>query len=136
MSRQYITVEGAPGAVDVQTALTAFGGETPSRTVDEGRSHLGEIWVTASYDIDTAGDNGGFVLRLSGKGIPDGEVDFILPTVSHMSEGTSVGGTAPAPVQVLEVDVDVKALKDITIEVMAVGDDVLLGWVGITLVIE
>ncbi len=133
---QYITVEGEAGAVNVLTALTTFGAETPSRTVDEGGSHLGEIWVAMSADIDTAGDRVGIVLRLSGKGMPDGEVDLILPTVGHVSEGTSVGGSYHSPVQILAVDLAVNALKDITIEVALVGDDVGLAWVGITLVIE
>ncbi len=136
MGAQYITVEGEAGAVNVLTALTTFGTETPSRTVDEGRSHLSEIWVSNSIDLDTATDRVGVVLRLSGKGMPDGEVDFILPTISHASEGTSVGGTTSSPVQILPVDLDVNALKDITVEVAMVGDDVGLAWIGITLVIE
>lgn len=133
---EYRTVEGALGAVDTLTNLTTFGGETgvgPIK-VPANTSRLVEFWQAVSLDVDTAGDNGNVVLRLSGKGMAQGDQDFALNTVTHASEGTSVGGTAHSPVQVMPVALAVVPNENITVSVMATGDDVLLGTVAITLV--
>lgn len=133
---EYRSVEGAFGAVDVLTSLTTFGGETgvgPIKVPADAR-RLVEIWSANSIDIDTAGDNGNIMLRLSGKGMAQGDQDFTLGTLHHASEGTSVGGTANSPVQILPVDIQVTPNENITVQVMATGDDVLLGTAGITLV--
>ena len=130
---EYITVEGELGAVDVLTALTAFGGETPSRTVPKGRSKIVELWVACTLQTDTDTDRAGCVLRLSGKGMVDGEQDFSLASAFH--EGTAVDAVSQ-PSEIKPVDLDVTELKDITIEAMAVGDDVARGHVEITLVFQ
>lgn len=133
---EYRSVEGAFGAVDTLTNLTTFGGETsvgPIK-VPANASRLVEIWSANSIDIDTAGDNGNVMLRLSGKGMAQGDQDFVLGTLHHASEGTSVGGTAASPVQILPVELEVVPNETINVAAMVTGDTVLLGTQGITLV--
>ena len=130
---EYITVEGELGAVDVLTALTTFGGETPSRTVPKGRSQIVELWVACTLQVDTDTDRVGCILRLSGKGMVDGEQDFAL--ASGYAEGAGAQAISQ-PSEIKAVELAVTELKDITIEVAAVGDDVARGHVEITLVFK
>ena len=93
MGLEYRTVEGALGAVDVLTGLTTFAGETgvgPIK-VPEGRRKIVEIWVAAQMQIDTDTDVVAMVLRLSGKGMAQGEQDFILSNGYHEGTGAEVG---------------------------------------------
>ncbi len=130
---QYRTVEGEPGAVNVLTALTTFGGETavgPIK-VPAGVSKLVEIWAAVGSGPDTALETGATVLRLSGKGMRNGDEDFILAVV-----GNSITSTAnwPSPTRILPVDLDVVANENIAVQIAVTNADVLLGTTGITLV--
>ncbi len=130
---EYRTVEGEPGAVNVLTGLTTFAGETgvgPIK-VPDGKRKLVEIWAAVGSGPDTALETGATVLRLSGKGMAQGEQDFILGAV-----GNSITSTAnqPAPATIYPVDIPVTPNENITVQIAVTNADVLLGTTGITLV--
>ncbi len=130
---EYRTVEGEPGAVNVLTGLTTFGGETgvgPIK-VPANRRKLVEIWAAVGSGPDTALETGATILRLSGKGMKSGDQDFILSAV-----GNSVTATAAraVPAIIYPVDVDVTPNENITVQIAVTNADVLLGTSGITLV--
>ncbi len=130
---QYRTVEGEPGAVNVLTALTTFGGETavgPIK-VPAGASRLVEIWAAVGSGPDTALESGATILRLTGKGMRNGDEDFILAVVGNSITSTA---TWPSPVSILPVDLEVVANENIAVQIAVTNADVLLGTTGITLV--
>ncbi len=130
---QYRTVEGEPGAVNVLTALTTFGGEAAAGPikVPADVSKLVEIWAAVGSGPDTALETGATILRLSGKGMRNGDEDFILAVV-----GNSITSTAnwPSPARILPVDLEVVANENIAVQIAVTNADVLLGTTGITLV--
>ncbi len=132
MPADYRTVEGEPGAVNVLTNLTTFGGETtgPIKVPDNKRK-LAEIWVACGSGPDTALETGATILRLSGKGMAEGDQDFIIAAV-----GNSVTATAAKsePARVYKVDIAVKPNENINVSIAVTNADVLLGTTGITLV--
>ncbi len=132
MPADYRTVEGEPGAVNVLTNLTTFGGETtgPIKVPDNKRK-LSEIWVACGSGPDTALETGATILRLSGKGMAEGDQDFIIAAV-----GNSVTATAAKsePARIYEVDIAVKPNENINVAIAVTNADVLLGTTGITLV--
>ncbi len=130
---EYRTVEGEPGAVNVLTNLTTFGGETgvgPVKVPADTR-RLVEIWSAVGSGPDTALETGATILRLSGKGMANGDQDFILAVV-----GNSITSTAnwPSPVKILAVDISVVPNENINVAIAVTNADVLLGTTGITLV--
>ncbi len=130
---EYRTVEGEPGAVNVLTGLTTFGGETgvgPIKVPATTRK-LVEIWAAIGSGPDTALETGATILRLSGKGMKGGDQDFILAAV-----GNSVTATAAKsePAIIYPVDIDVTPNENITVQIAVTNADVLLGTSGITLV--
>ncbi len=130
---QYRTVEGEPGALNALTGLTTFGGETgvgPIKVPANVRK-LVEIWAAVGSGPDTALETGATILRLSGKGMTQGEQDFILGVV-----GNSITSTAnqPAPARIYPVDITVTPNENITVQIAVTNADVLLGTTGITLV--
>lgn len=129
---EYRTVEGELGAVNVLTGLTTFGTETAVGPVKvpAAASAITEIWSAFGAHVDTAGDNAAVVLRLSGKGMAQGDQDFIL---SGAGGGVTNTGSVVDPAHIYPVDIPVVANETITVQVMAVGDDVLIGTQGITL---
>ena len=131
MGYEYRTVEGEVGAVNTLTALTSFGAETTGPIqVPVGKTKIIEIWSATSLQVDTDTDRVGCVLRLSGKGLPQGEQDF--PLYSGYAEGTGAQAVGH-PVKILPVDLDCVSPESITVEVAAVGDDVARGHVEIGL---
>jgi len=128
---EYKTVEGEAGAVNVLTNLTTFGSETAGPVkVPEGARKIRELWVACGIHSDTAGDQGAIVLRLTGKGILSAPQDFVI---AGAGGGVTDTGTQNPMAQVYPVDIDVKPNEDITVQAAAVGDDVLVATVGITL---
>ncbi len=130
---QYRTVEGEPGAVNVFTALTTFGGETavgPIK-VPAGVSKLVEIWAAVGSSSDTAGELGATVLRLTGKGMRNGDEDFALASLGSGVTSTSDFGNAA---RIYPVDIDVVANENIAVQIAVTNSDVLLGSTAITLV--
>ncbi len=132
MPADYRTVEGEPGAVNVLTNLTTFGGETTGPIkVPDNKRRLAEIWVACGSGPDTALETGATILRLSGKGMAEGDQDFIIAAV-----GNSVTATAAKsePARVYKVDIAVKPNENINVAIAVTNADVLLGTTGITLV--
>ena len=130
---EYRSVEGEVGAVNVLTGLTTFGGETgvgPIK-VPAASSRLVEIWVGNSVGPDTAGENGATLLRLSGKGMAQGDQDFVI---GGSSTGVTATGSQTTPAAIMAVDIAVTPNENITVQVMVVNSAVLVGNVGITLV--
>lgn len=130
---EYRTVEGEPGAVNVLTNLTTFAGETgvgPIKVPADTR-RLVEIWASVGSGPDTALETGATVLRLSGKGMAQGDQDFILSSV-----GNSVTATAAraVPAEIYPVDIAVIPNENINVAIAVTNADVLLGTSGITLV--
>lgn len=130
---QYRTVEGEPGAVNTLTELTTFAGETgvgPIK-VPADVSKLVEIWAAVGSGPDTALETGATVLRLTGKGMKNGEEDFILASVRNSVTATAaLSGEAI----IYPVDLEVVANENITVRIAVTNADVLLGTTGITLV--
>ncbi len=130
---QYRTVEGEPGAVNVLTNLTTFGGETavgPIK-VPADVSKLVEIWAAVGTGPDTAGETGATVLRLSGKGMRNGDEDFAL---SAVATGVTATSSESVPATIYPVDLEVVANENINVAIAVTNSDVLLGTTAITLV--
>lgn len=130
---EYRTVEGEVGAVNVLTSLTTFGAETgvgPIKVPADSR-RLVEIWVGNSVGPDTAGENGASLLRLSGKGMAQGDQDFII---GGSSTGVTATGSQTTPATIYPVDIAVTPNENITVQVMVTNSDVMLGNIGTTLV--
>lgn len=130
---EYRTVEGEAGAVNVLTNLTTFGGETsvgPIK-VPANASRMVEIWVGNSVGPDTAGENGATLLRLSGKGMAQGDQDFVI---GGSSTGVTATGSQTTPAAIMPVDISVTPNENINVAIMVVNSTVLIGNVGITLV--
>lgn len=129
---EYRSVEGELGAVDTLTELTSFGGETTGPVkVPADKRRLVELWVSVALQVDTDTDRVGAELRLSGKGMALGEQDFTLAAGYH--EGTGAQALS-FPAQIYPVDLVVTPNENITVQVMATGDTVARGHIGITLV--
>lgn len=130
---EYRTVEGEPGAVDVLTALTTFGGETgvgPIK-VPANAGRLVEIWATVAISPDQVAESGNCLLRLSGKGMGSGDQDFCI---GGTAGGASTAAAFVTPAQILAVDIPVTPNENIAVQVAVTDADVVLGTVGITLV--
>lgn len=130
---EYRTVEGEPGAVDVLTNLTTFGGETavgPIK-VPADSSRLAEIWSSLAIGPDTALESGNIILRLSGKGMAQGDQDFVLGGVAG---GVTATGTTIKDARVFPVDLVVTPNETINVAVAPTDAAVIIGTVGITLV--
>ena len=136
MGKQYRTVEGElSGTVNTVVNLTTFGAETgvgPVK-VPSGAQKISEIWAAVGATVDTAADSSAYLLRLSGKGMLDGDQDFILGAVGG---GVTNTGTAWAPAQKYPVDIGVKANEFITVATQYTGSTIPANTGGITLVFE
>ncbi len=131
---EYRTVEGEPGAVNVLAELTTFAGETGVGpiVVPANVSKLVEIWAAVGSGPDTALETGGTVLRLSGKGMTNGDQDFGLGAVANSVTATAARGV---PARIYPVDIDVTGGGEkITVQIAVTNADVLLGTTVITLV--
>ncbi len=130
---EYRTVEGEPGAVNVLTNLTTFGGEAGAGPikVPADKSRLVEIWAAVGSGPDTALEVGATILRLSGKGMRNGDEDFVIAAVRNSVTATAaVSGEAI----IYPVDIGVVPNENINVAIAVTNDDVLLGTTGITLV--
>ena len=131
---QYRTVEGE-GSATANTVinLTTFGAETavgPIK-VPAGASKIRQMWVAVGIDVDTAGDSVSWLLRLSGKGMRDGDQDFIL--AAGGGGVTNTGNYGDISKQI-DVDINVVANETITVAVQYTGDTTGAVTEGITLV--
>lgn len=116
---EYRTVEGLVSTVDTLTALTTFGAETavgPIK-VPAGASRIVEIWATIAAEIEDS-EVHSYVLRLSGKGMTQGDQDFGLG--AGAGNGTIVLGTALMAV-IYPVDLSVVANETISVQAMVAG---------------
>lgn len=131
---QYRTVEGELSAtVNTPANLTTFGAETavgPIK-VPANVSRLVELWIAATVDIDTAGDSAAIIMRLSGKGMKEGDQDFV---VAAGGSGVTSTGTPNAMVQKYTVDLAVVPNETINVAAQYVGDTVGVQTMGVTLV--
>jgi hypothetical protein len=130
---EYRTVEGEPGAVNVLTNLTTFGAETgvgPIK-VPAGSQRLAEFWVGGAVGNDTAGETGSILMRLSGKGMTQGDQDF---TIGGAGGGVTSTGSYAEPATIYPIRLIVTPNENINVAVMVTDADVLLGTVSITLV--
>ena len=133
---QYRTVEGEGSATaNTLTALTTFGAETAVGPVKvpAGASRLVELWVAIGVDVDTAGDSVGFILRLSGKGMKDGDQDFIIGAGGG---GVTNTGNAAMMAQVYQVELAVVANETINVQAAYTGDTTGAVTEGVTLVFK
>ncbi len=131
---EYRTVEGEPGAVNVLTELTTFGGETGVGpiVVPSNTRKLVEIWAAVGSGPDTALETGATILRLSGKGMTGGDQDFGLGAVGNSVTATAARGV---PARIYPVDIQVTGGGEkITVQIAVTNADVLLGTTVITLV--
>ncbi len=131
---EYRTVEGEPGAVNVLTELTTFGGETGVGpvVVPSNTRKLVEIWVAVGSGPDTALETGATILRLSGKGMTGGDQDFALGAGGNSVTATAARGV---PARIYPVDILVTGGGEkITVQIAVTNADVLLGTTAITLV--
>ena len=131
---EYRTVEGEGSATaNTLTNLTTFGSETsvgPIK-VPAAASSIVEIWAAVSFTIDTADDNVGHFLRLSGKGMAQGDQDFTLGAVGG---GVTSTGTTANPAIIYPVELSVVANENINVAVVYTGDTTSAATIGITLV--
>ena len=130
---EYRTVEGEPGAVDVLTNITTFGAETgvgPIK-VPASTSRLVEIWIASSVAPDTAAESGNVIMRLSGKGMAQGDQDFM---VGGSAGGASTAAAYQTIVQIMPVDLSVTPNENINVAIAVTDAVTILGTVGITLV--
>lgn len=133
---EYRTVEGELGAVNALTNLTTFGSETAVGPipVPSGASRISEIWVGVGTTLDTSGDQGVILLRLSGKGMVQGDQDFVIHGAGVITVTIAGGPQNDNPVKILPVDIAVKSGGEtINVACAAAGDDVIIATVGITL---
>lgn len=132
---QYRTVEGAVDVIDTLTNLTMFASETgigPVK-VPSSSSRLVEIWTSVACEI-AASEEHTYVLRLSGKGMADGDQDFNIGSAAAMS-GTATGNVVLGVLQKLSVDIPVKPNETINVAAAIAGTAAAAtGQVGITLV--
>lgn len=130
---EYRTVEGEPGAFNVLTNLTTFGAETgvgPIK-VPANTPRLVEIWIASSVAADTAAESGNVVMRLSGKGMAQGDQDF---AIGGTAGGASTAASFQTIVQLFPVDLIVTPNENVNVAVMVTDADVILGTVAVTLV--
>ena len=130
---EYRTVEGELGAINVLTNLTTFGGETgvgPIK-VPANSSRLVELWIAISLQVDTDTDRVGAVLRLSGKGMAQGDQDFPLMSGFHEGTGAEVGNS---PAIIYSVDMSVTPNENINVAAAGVGDTEPRGHVQVGMV--
>lgn len=116
---EYRTVEGLVSTVDTLTNLTTFGGETavgPIK-VPANTSRLVEIWATVAVEIEDS-EVQSYVLRLTGKGMSQGDQDFGLG--AGAGNGTIVLGTALAA-EIYPVDLSVTPNETINVQGMVAG---------------
>jgi len=111
---EYRTVEGLVSTVDTLTGLTTFVNEAsvgPIK-VPANASRLVEIWAAVGAEIEDS-EVHSYVLRLSGKGMAEGEQDFNLG--AGAGNGTMVLGTA-LPAVIYPVDLSVTPNETISVE--------------------
>jgi len=133
---QYRTVEGELSATaNTPANLTTFGAETgvgPVK-VPANVSRLAEVWVAAAVDIDTAGDSAAIIMRLSGKGLKDGDQDF---AVAAGGSGVTSTGTVLGQAIIYPVDLMVVPNETINVAAQYVGDTVGVQTMAVTLVFQ
>lgn len=116
---QYRAVEGAYTTIDTLTNLTTFGGETgvgPIK-VPADSSRLVEIWVAFATEIEDS-ETQSLQLRLSGKGMRNGDEDFGIG--ASAGNGTiALGENYPATIY--PVDLEVVPNENVNVAVMAAG---------------
>lgn len=132
---EYRTVEGTFTTIDTLAELTTFLDETSTGPikVPENASRVAELHVAALAEL-AAGEGQSYALRLSGKGMRDGEQDVALG-VAQAQGGTATGDTATLQARIIKVDMGVKPNENIKVEVGAAGTAIsLTGEAIVTLV--
>ena len=129
----YRTVEGPVTTVDTLTALTTFANETgvgPIK-VPSGARKLAEIWASVGIEIEDS-EIHSYGLRLTGKGMKNGDEDFNLGSGS--ANGTVVQADMN-PAIIYPVDVGVTPNENIAVQAVVNGSALAAdGQFSITLV--
>ena len=132
---EYRTVEGVVSTVDTLTNLTTFAGETgvgPIK-VPANASRLVEIWASVAIEIEDS-EIQTTLLRLSGKGMAQGDQDFNLG--SQAANGTQAQDHQ-VPATIYPVGIDVTPNENITVQAAVAGSALAAdGQAGITLAFE
>ena len=130
---EYRTVEGPVSTVDTLTALTTFANETgvgPIKVPDNARK-IAEIWASIGIEIEDS-EIQSYGLRLTGKGMKNGDQDFNLGSGS--ANGTVVQADMN-PAIVYHVDIPVKPNENISVQAVVNGSALAAdGQFSITLV--
>ena len=130
----YRAVEGEiSGTVNTPTNLTTFGAETgvgPLK-VPANASKLMELWVAIGATLDTAGDSAAYTLRLGGKGMKNGDQDFVVGAIGG---GVTNTGTWFAEAKVYDVDIEVVPNETVTVTLQYTGSTIPANTAGVTLV--
>lgn len=132
---QYRTVEGSVDVIDTLTNLTTFASEAAVGPVKvpASASRLVEIWTSVAVEIAASEENT-YVLRLSGKGMKDGDQDFNIGSAAAMS-GTAAGNVVLGQLQRLPVQIAVTPNETINVAAAITGTAAAAtGQVGVTLV--
>jgi hypothetical protein len=118
---EYRTVEGPFSTIDTFAELTTFEGETGVGPIQvpQGVSRIVEIWSSIAAEI-AASEEHSYGLRLSGKGMVQGDQDFNLGSAAAQS-GTAAAGIMRDGPHILPVDLAVKPGENITVRVVANG---------------
>jgi len=133
---QYRTVEGETSATaNTFTNLTTFGAETAVGPVKvpAGASRLAQIWIAIGTAADTAADSAAYLLRLSGKGMRDGDQDFVIGAIGS---GVTSTATPSHMARVYDLELGVVANETITVAAANTGSTILATTLGVTLVFK
>lgn len=132
---QYRTVEGSVDVIDTLTNLTTFANEAAVGPVKvpAKATRLVEIWTSVAVELAASEENT-YVLRLSGKGMADGDQDFQIGSAAAMS-GTAAGNVVLGVCQHHPVEIKVTANETINVAAAITGTAAAAtGQVGVTLV--
>lgn len=136
MGRQYRSVEGELSAtVNTPVALTTFGADTavgPIKVPDNA-SRIVAFRVAIGATVDTAADSAVYTLRLAGKGLADGDQDFIVGAVGG---GVTNTGTVFNPAHEYPADIAVKKNETIAVSMQYTGSTIPANTAGVTLIFE
>jgi len=131
MSKLYRSREGQITAVDTKSQLTTLGSETaPGPLLVPANAKLLKAVITALACDQSAVNDGSFLVRLEGPGLPEGP-----ETLAIGSSGVAVatGGHGSRTAQRVELDIPVVPSNEILIFAENAGEDTGTETVGVTL---
>ncbi len=118
MSMEYVTREGPITAGDTRTQLTSLGSNASPGTilVPAGKTKLKQVIYALGDNTPTAADGAHlFFITLGGGGVKDGDQTIMLAGYScDFTTAGDSGAAFPRPNR-MDVDIDVVALKPVSI---------------------